>query len=647
MTAIEPIPYPDAKLRRILSNARTIALVGASMNWNRPSYFVMKYLQGKGYRVIPVNPGQAGKDLLGERVYASLRDIPRDTVGPIDMVDVFRASDQVGPIVDDAIAIGARVVWMQLGVRNDAAAAKAEAAGLEVVMNRCPKIEFGRLGGELSWSGVNSGIIRNRAAEAPTGRTNKSRSLPGRNLTPSPDMAPGPDLTPGPDMTPGPDLTPGPNMTYGFETRAIHAGASPDPTTGARITPIFQTAAYVFDDVDHAASLFNLHNFGYIYGRLTNPTVSVLEERVASLEGGRAAVAAASGHAAQFLIFATLLEPGDEFLASRNLYGGSLTQFGLSFKKLGWTCHFVDPHDPENFRRALTPRCKAIFVELLANPGGVVVDLEAVAKIAHEAGLPLIVDNTLATPYLCRPFEWGADLISHSTTKFLDGHGNSLGGIVVESGRFDWANGGKFPSLTEPEPAYHGLRFYENFGDFAFTTKARAVALRDYGPTMAPMNAFLTITGIETLHLRMERHVANAQKVAEFLEADRRVAWVSYAGLQSSPYRDLARKYLPKGAGSVFTFGVKGGYDAGIRLVENVRLFSHLANIGDTRSLVLHPASTTHRQLSDEQRSAAGAGPDVIRLSIGLETADDLIRDLDQAMGAGAGGIPVPATGAR
>jgi O-acetylhomoserine (thiol)-lyase len=358
----------------------------------------------------------------------------------------------------------------------------------------------------------------------------------------------------------------------------------------------------------------------------------VLEERVASLEGGRAAVAAASGHAAQFLIFATMLEPGDEFLASRNLYGGSLTQFGLSFKKLGWTCHFVDPSDPENFRKALTPRCKAIFVELLANPGGIVVDLEAIAKVAHDAGLPLIVDNTLATPYLCRPFEWGADLICHSTTKFLDGHGNSLGGIVVESGRFDWTQGGKFPSLTEPEPAYHGLRFYENFGDFAFTTKARAVALRDYGPTMAPMNAFLTITGIETLHLRMERHVANAQKVAEFLEADPRVAWVSYAGLKSSPYRELARKYLPKGAGSVFTFGVKGGYDAGTRLVENVNLFSHLANIGDTRSLVLHPASTTHRQLSDEQRLAAGAGPDVIRLSIGLETAEDLIRDLDQAL---------------
>src|SRR6478672_5533915 len=603
MTAIDPIPYSDAKIRRILSGVRTIAMVGASSNWNRPSYFVMKYLQGKGYRVIPVNPGTAGKEQLGEMVYASLRDIPV----PVDMVDIFRASDQVGPIVDDAIAIGAKVVWMQLGIRNDEAAARAEAAGLEVIMNRCPKIEFGRLGGELSWSGVNSGIIRNRAAEPPTERKAKPRAMPSANVS------------------------------YGFETRAIHAGAAPDPVTGARSTPIYQTTSYVFDDVDHAASLFNLHNFGYIYSRLTNPTVSVLEERVASLEGGRAAVAAASGHAAQFLIFATMMEQGDEFIASRNLYGGSLTQFGLSFKKLGWTCHFVDPHDPENFRRALTPRCKAIFLESLANPGGIVVDLEAVTKVAHEAGIPLIVDNTLATPYLCRPFEWGADLVVHSTTKFLDGHGNSLGGIVVESGKFDWSQGGKFPALTEPEPAYHGLRFYENFGDFAFTTKARAVALRDYGPTLAPMNAFLTITGIETLHVRMERHVANAQKVAEVLGRHPRVAWVTYAGLESSPYRALARKYLPKGAGAVFTFGVRGGYDAGVKLVENVQLFSHLANIGDTRSLILHPASTTHRQLTDEQRLAAGAGPDVIRLSIGLETAEDIIADLDQALESAAG----------
>jgi O-acetylhomoserine (thiol)-lyase len=600
MSALDPVPYTDAKLRRILSTVRTIAMVGASSNWNRPSYFVMKYLQGKGYRVIPVNPGTAGQQQLGEKIYASLRDIP----DKIDMVDIFRASDQVDPIIDDAIAIGAKVVWMQLGVRNDAAAEKAEAAGIEVIMNRCPKIEFGRLGGELSWSGVNSGIIRNRAAQPPTDRRTKPQPLPAANVN------------------------------YGFETRAIHAGASPDPTTGARSTPIFQTTAYVFDDVDHAASLFNLHNFGYIYTRLNNPTVSVLEERIASLEGGRAAVAAASGHAAQFLVFATMLEPGDEFLASRALYGGSLTQFGLSFKKLGWHCHFVDPADPENFRRALTPKCKAIFVESLANPGGVVVDIAAIAEIAHSVGIPLIVDNTLASPYLCRPIEWGADLVTHSTTKFLGGHGNSMGGMVVESGKFDWAASGKFPSLTEPEPAYHGLRFYENFGDFAFTTKARAVALRDYGPTMAPMNAFLTITGTETLPIRMERHCENAQKVAEFLAGHAKVAWVSYAGLESSPYRALARKYMPKGAGSVFTFGIKGGFDAGVKLVENVGIFSHLANIGDTRSLILHPASTTHRQLTDEQRLAAGAGSDVIRLSIGLETASDLVADLDQALAA-------------
>src|SRR6202047_4287275 len=464
MRNLDPIPYSDAQLRAILQRVKTIAMVGASSNWNRPSYFVMKYLQGKGYRVIPVNPGIAGETLLGERAYASLRDIPE----PVDMVDVFRPARDAPAIVEDAIAICAKVVWMQLGIRNDAAA-----AGAEVIMNRSPKIECGRLGGELSWSGVNSGIIRNRAPEPPIAKRGRERPAPSHNVN------------------------------YGFETRAIHAGAPPDPVTGARSPPIYQTTSYVFDDVDHAASLFNLHNFGYIYSRLTNPTVSVLEERIAGREAGRAAVAPAAGHAAQFLVFATLLEPGDEFLASRNLYGGSLTQFGLSFKKLGWTCHFVDPTDPENFRRALTPRCKAIFVENLANPGGIIVDIEEVAKVAHEAGIPLIVDNTLATPYLCRPFEWGADLIVHSTTKFLGGHGAAPGGRVVESGKFDWGQGDRFPSLTEPEPAYHGLKFFENFGDFAFTTKARAVALRDFGPTLSPMNAFLTLTGIESLHVRM------------------------------------------------------------------------------------------------------------------------------------------------
>ncbi len=605
MSQLDAIPYSDAKIRGVLERVRTIAMVGASSNWNRPSYFVMKYLQGKGYRVIPVNPGIAGQELLGERVYASLREIPVDLLGPIDMVDVFRPASEAPQIVEEAIAIHAPVVWMQLGIRSDSAAARAEAAGIEVIMNRCPKIEFGRLGGELSWSGVNSGIIQNRAPQAPRPRPVRERAAPSHN------------------------------QSYGFDTRAVHAGAAPDPVTGARSTPIYQTTSYVFDDVDHAAGLFNLHNFGYIYSRLTNPTVSVLEERIASLEGGRAAVAAASGHAAQFLIFFTLMQPGDEFLASRNLYGGSLTQFGLSFPKLGWKCHFVDPTEPENFRRAMTPKCKAIFIENLANPGGVVVDIEKVAAIAHESGIPLIVDNTLATPYLCRPFEWGADLICHSTTKFLGGHGAALGGMVVESGRFDWGQGNRFPSLTDPEPAYHGLKFFENFGDFAFTTKARAVALRDFGPTLSPMNAFLTLTGIESLHVRMERHVENAQKVAEFLAGHSRVAWVSYAGLKSSPYHQLAKKYLPKGAGAVFTFGVNGGYEAGIKLVESVRLFSHLANIGDTRSLILHPASTTHRQLSDEQREAAGAGPDVVRLSVGLESAEDLIRDLDEALGGG------------
>ena len=326
------------------------------------------------------------------------------------------------------------------------------------------------------------------------------------------------------------------------------------------------------------------------------------------------------------------MEPGDEFLAASKLYGGSITQFSRSFKKFGWNAIFVDPTEPENFRKAMTPKVKAIFVECLANPGGVIVDIEAVAKIAHEAGVPLIVDNTMATPYLCRPFEYGADIIVHSTTKFLSGHGNAMGGAVVDSGKFDWAQNDKFKSLTTPEPAYHGLNFYETFGDLAFTIYGHAMGLRDLGPTMAPMNAYLTITGIETLPLRMQRHVENAQKVAEFLEDHPQVAWVSYAGLPSSKHHALARKYLPKGAGSVFTFGVRGGYEAGVKLVEGCELLSHLANIGDTRSLIIHPASTTHRQLSEEQKIAAGAGPDVVRLSIGIETVEDIMADLDQAL---------------
>ena len=419
---------------------------------------------------------------------------------------------------------------------------------------------------------------------------------------------------------------------YGIETLAVHAGARPDPVTGARSTPIFQTTSFVFNDADHAASLFNLQTFGYVYSRMTNPTVAVFEERVAALEGGRGAVACASGHAAQFLVAATLMQSGDEFISSRNLYGGSVTQFGVSFPKLGWKCHFVDPTDPENFRKAMTDKVKFIFLEGLANPGGIIVDLEKVADIAHEFGIPLVVDNTLASPYLCRPFDWGADLVVHSTTKFIGGHGNTMGGIVVESGKFDWRQNDKFPALSEPEPAYHGLIFAETFGDFGFTMKVRAVALRDYGPTLNPTAAWNMLQGVETLPLRMERHCSNALAAAKWLKQHPKVSWVSYSGLEDSPFYQLSQKYTPKGAGAVFTFGIKGGFEAGIKFVDSVNMFSHLANIGDTRSLILHPSSTTHRQLTEEQQMAAGAGPDVVRLSVGIESIEDIIADLEQAL---------------
>lgn len=424
----------------------------------------------------------------------------------------------------------------------------------------------------------------------------------------------------------------------GFETRAIHAGAAPDPATGARATPIYQTSSFVFDDVEDAAALFNLQKVGFIYSRLTNPTVSVLEGRIADLEGGVGATATASGHSAQLLSLFPLLQPGDNIVAAKKLYGGTLNQFANSFPRaFGWKTSFVDSNIVDNFRRAIDEKTKAIFIESLANPGGVVTDIEAIAKVADDAGIPLIVDNTLATPYLTRPIEYGATLVVHSTTKFLTGNGTSVGGVVVDSGKFDWAKNGKFPSLSEPEPGYHGIRFTEAFGPLAFTIHGHAIGLRDLGPSMAPLNAFIGILGTETLPLRMERHSANALKVAEYLAAHPAVAWVNYAGLPDSPYRALAQKYLPKGAGSVFTFGVKGGYEAGVRVVESVKLLSHLANIGDVRSLIIHPASTTHRQLTPEGLAAAGAGPDVVRLSIGLESVEDIIADLDQALAKSQG----------
>jgi O-acetylhomoserine (thiol)-lyase len=422
------------------------------------------------------------------------------------------------------------------------------------------------------------------------------------------------------------------SKTYGFETLSIHAGAGPDPATGARALPIYQTTAYAFDNADHAAALFNLQTVGFIYSRLTNPTNAALETRLATLEGGRGCVVTASGHSAQVLALFPLMSPGDEIVASSRLYGGSLQQMRNTYPKFGWKAHIVDADAPDTFKRAVTDKTKAFFIESLANPGGVVSDIEAIAKIADDSGVPLVVDNTMATPWLCKPIDYGATLVIHSTTKFMSGTGTSMGGAVVDSGKFDWAKGGKFPSLAGPEPAYHGLNFFESFGDMAYTFHSHAVGLRDLGPTQAPMNAWLTMLGMETLALRMERHCANAQKVAEWLEKHPSVAWVNYAGLPSNKYHALAKKYLPKGAGSIFTFGVKGGYETGVKVVDSVDLFSHLANIGDAKSLIIHPASTTHRQLTEEQRIAAGAGPDVIRLSIGIETAEDIIADLEQAL---------------
>ncbi len=421
----------------------------------------------------------------------------------------------------------------------------------------------------------------------------------------------------------------------GFDTLAVHAGAAPDAATGARATPIYQTTSFVFDDVDHAASLFGLQAFGNIYTRITNPTTSVLEARVAALEGGTAALGVASGHAAEHLIFHTLLEPGDEFIAAKKLYGGSINQFNHAYKKFNWNVVWADTEDPSSFERAITPKTKAIFIESIANPGGVIVDIAAIAKIAERAGVPLIVDNTLATPYLVKPFEHGAHIVVHSATKFLGGHGNSIAGVIVDGGNFDWRKyGKKYPSLTTPRPEYAGIVIAETFGNFAFAIACRVLGLRDLGAALSPFNAFLVLTGIETLPLRMQRHCDNTLKVAEFLQKHPKVAWVSYPGLKGDKYHALAQKYCPKGAGAVFTFGLKGGYEAGTKLVAALKLFSHLANVGDTRSLVIHPASTTHRQLTDEQKVIAGAGPDVVRLSIGIEDAADLIADLDQALNA-------------
>ncbi|MEW4468220.1 O-acetylhomoserine aminocarboxypropyltransferase [Parasphingorhabdus sp. JC815] len=420
--------------------------------------------------------------------------------------------------------------------------------------------------------------------------------------------------------------------TTHLETMAVHAGTEPDPTTNARITPIYQTSSYVFDDVDHAADLFNLDAVGNIYTRITNPTNAALEGKVAAMEGGAAALAVASGHAAQVLAFHVLMDPGAHIVAANKLYGGSLNQLAHAFKKMAWNVTFVDADNLEEVQNAITNETRCVFIESLANPGGVVQDIAGIADIAHAAGIPLIVDNTMASPMLCRPFEHGADIIVHSGTKFLGGHGNSIAGLIVDSGKFDWTKSEKFAHLNQPNPSYHGKVFTEAFGELAFILAARALALRDLGPALSPFNAFQILTGMETLALRMERHCSNALTLANWLKERDEVSWISYAGLPDSPYHSLAQKYLDGQGGAVFTFGLKGGYDAGVKLVSSVKMFSHLANIGDTRSLIIHPASTTHRQLDAEEQAAAGAGPDVVRVSVGIEHIDDIIADMEQAL---------------
>jgi O-acetylhomoserine (thiol)-lyase len=419
----------------------------------------------------------------------------------------------------------------------------------------------------------------------------------------------------------------------GFDSLALHGGQKPDPTTGARAVPIYQTTSFVFKDTTHAANLFALKEFGNIYSRIMNPTWDVLEQRVAALEGGAAALVAASGQAAQTLAILNIASSGDQIVSSASLYGGTYNLFHYTLPKLGIKTAFVDPNDPENFKRAITSKTRLVYAETLGNPKNDMLDIEAVAKVAHDAGVPLMIDNTVATPYLCRPFEWGADIVVHSMTKFLGGHGNSIGGIIVDSGKFNWANG-KFPELVEPDPSYHHLKFVETFGPLAYIIKVRVQLLRDLGPALSPFNAFLILQGVETLSLRVQRHCDNALKVAQFLESHPAVNWVNYPGLSSHPTHTLAKKYMPRGFGAILGFGIKGGLQAGIKFINALGLLSHLANIGDAKSLVIHPASTTHQQLSPQEQEATGVTQDFIRLSIGLESIEDILADIDQALAA-------------
>ena len=583
--------FDDLKIANILSSVKTIAMVGASNNWKRPSNFVMKYLQKKGYKIIPVNPREAGKKINNELCYASLKDIPIN----IDMVDVFRKSDECLELAKETIKINAKVFWIQIGIFNSDANELILKNNLECIFNRCPKIEHSRIFGELGSGGFYSKLISSKKNKLKSRGKNSGNFFKSNNL----------------------------------ETLSIHAGTAPDPITGARSFPIYQSTAFAFDDSEHAASLFNLQENGNIYGRLSNPTTAALEQKIAALDNAVGSCCVSSGHAAQLVALYPLLNPGKKIVASSKLYGGSITQFTKTFKSFGWETDLVDITNYEEVKQAIKSKnVRALFAESLSNPEGVVSDITQLSEIAHDEGIPLIIDNTMATQAMCQPANYGADIIIYSTTKFLSGHGNAMGGCVVDTGKFDWANNRGFEKLNEPDASYHGIKFYETFGNLAYINFCHACALRDLGTTMSPFNAYLTLTGIETLNLRMQKHMSNAEKVANFLIKHNKVDTVSWSGFQNNKSHKLAKKYFKFGFGSVFTFSVKSGYDGAKKVVENCNLFSHLANVGDTKSLIIHPASTTHRQLSSEQREISGAGDSVIRVSIGIEHSDDIIKDL-------------------
>ena len=583
--------FSDLKIANILSSVKTIAVVGASNNWKRPSNFVMKYLQRKGYKIIPVNPKEAGKEIHNELCYASLKDIPIN----IDMVDVFRTSDECLELAKDTIKIKAKVFWMQIGIFNSEANDLVLKNNLDCIYNRCPKIEHSRIFGELGSGGFYSKLISSKKNKLTNNNENSGNFFKSNNI----------------------------------ETLSIHAGTSPDPVTGARSFPIYQSTAFAFDDSEHAASLYNLQETGNIYGRLSNPTTAALEQKIAALDNAVGSCCVSSGHAAQLIALYPLLSPGKKIVASSKLYGGSITQFTKSFKSFGWETDLVDITNYDEIKQAIKAKnVRALFAESLSNPEGVVSDIEKLSELAHNEGIPLLIDNTMATQAICQPANYGADIIIYSTTKFLSGHGNAMGGCVVDAGKFDWNNGREFEKLTEPDTSYHGIKFFETFGNLAYINFCHASALRDLGTTMSPFNAYLTLTGIETLNLRMQKHMSNADEVANFLINHDKVDSVSWSGFQKNKSYQLAKRYFKFGFGSVFTISVKAGFDGAKKIVENCNLFSHLANVGDTKSLIIHPASTTHRQLNPKEREISGAGDNVIRLSIGLEHSDDIINDL-------------------